>query len=66
MRLTEVSKCIKFPPLNFVTWSMRRRIQAFTDVFLVTVTEGEVHDVYKVVTLSSFGVTRWHKESGGR
>ena len=35
---------------------------ACADEFLATVTEG----VYKVVTQSYFGVTRQHKESGGK
>ena len=34
------------------------------DECLATVTEGVVHGVYKVVTQSSFGVTRRRKESG--
>ena len=34
-------------------------------LFFPTVTEGVVHGVYKVVTLSCFGVIRLHKVSGG-
>ena len=48
------------------TMSMCRRTRACTDKFLAMVSEGVVHCVYKVVTWSSFGVTRRHKASGGK
>ena len=43
---------------EFGTVSMYRQIRACTDEFLATVTEGVVHGVYKVMTQSSFGLTR--------
>ena len=46
----EVLKCLKFLPLNL---GMHRRMRAYADEFLVMVTEGVVHGVYKVVTRSS-------------
>ena len=41
-------------------------MQECADEFLATVTEGVAHDVYKVVTRSSLGVTQRHKASGGK
>ena len=45
---------------------MHRQKQACTDKFLTTVTEGVVHGIYKGGSLSSFGVPRQHKVSGGK
>ena len=42
----------KISAFEFGTMSKRRRMQACTDEFLATVTEGVVHDVYKVPLLS--------------
>ena len=36
------------------------------DEFLATVSEGVDYGVHKVVTRSTFGVTRQHKGSGGK
>ena len=53
----------KISSSDFRTMSMHRKIQTCTDEFL-TVTEGVVYDMYKVVTWSWFGVTVRHKVSG--
>ena len=50
----------KFPCLNFVPSAWQ------TNEFTAKVTEGVVHAVYKVVTLSSFGVAWQHEVSGGK
>ena len=50
---------------DFGTVGLSRRKQAYADKFLATVTEGVVHDVYKVVTQSSVGVIQRHRTSGG-
>ena len=51
MCLTEILKSLKCPALNSVPTTK--------------VSKGMVHGVYKVVTQSSFGVTKRHKVSGG-
>ena len=61
VRPKEVSKCLKFPPRNFVPWACTDEFKHVEMNFFVTVTEGVVHGVYKVVTQSSFGVTQQHK-----
>ena len=51
---------------EFGTVGMRRRMRACADEFLATVTEGVVHNVYKAVTRSCFGVTRQNRASVGK
>ena len=63
----EVSKCLKFPPLNLVVWACADECEYVQMNFLLhRVTEGVSYGVYKVVTLLSFGVTWRHNVSGGK
>ena len=54
----------KISTSEFGTVFMRRQMEACTDEFLTRVTEGVIHNVYKMVTWLSFGVTQRHKISG--
>ena len=51
--------------IEFGTVSMCRRMRAYTDGCLATVTKGVVHSVYKVITRSSFSISWGYKASGG-
>ena len=48
----------KLSASDFGIMSMNRRKRTCTDKFLAAVSEGVVHGVYKVVTRSSFRVSR--------
>ena len=59
-------KMFKISASEFNTMGMNRWKLVCVDEFLTMVTEGVVHGVYKVMTLSSFGVTWLYKSSVGR
>ena len=65
VRPAKVLKCFNISASEFGSMGMYRRMQACSDEFLATVTEGVVHGVYKVVIQSSSRVIRQHKVNGG-
>ena len=64
---TEVFKCFNIFASEFgMRWACDEKCEHAEMNLLLLVTEGVVHRVYKVITRSSFSVTRRHKASGGK